>query len=101
MAFIKPTVGRVVHYHRRKGEDPTPAIITKVWSDEVVNLGIFNEDGSPMQTPPTSIRLVQSLAEAPSSGAFCVWMEYQKGQAAKTEEVEAVAEAARKGFYGS
>lgn len=44
----KPSVGRIVHYHREKTdsvdhplEEPVAAIITRVWSDTCVNLTLF------------------------------------------------------------
>jgi len=97
MTFIKPTVGRVVQFFHRTGDIEVPAIITKVWSDSVVNLAIFNEDGSPMQNPPTSINLVQDGGEVPA-GRYCRWMPFQLGQAQKTAEAEAVAKKVRQGF---
>ena len=36
-----PTVGRVVHYHCEDTGQINPAIITRVWSPETVNLQIF------------------------------------------------------------
>lgn len=42
---MKPTVGRIVHYHDHSNE-PLAAIITKVWSDTMVNLAVFSEGGT-------------------------------------------------------
>jgi hypothetical protein len=52
----KPTVGRIVHYYHNEGEqakyekyngaDFYPAIITQVWSDTMVNLLVFEYDGT-------------------------------------------------------
>jgi hypothetical protein len=36
----KPTIGRIVHYKERGGTI-FPAIITAVWSETCVNLGVF------------------------------------------------------------
>jgi hypothetical protein len=91
MPVIKPTVGRVVHYYppgRTTDKQPQSALIAHVWSDTCVNLAIFDDNGSPVQKPPTSILLVQDGNEVPSGGGYCCWMPYQLGQAAKTEAVE-------------
>lgn len=49
-----PSIGRIVLFHASlKGEEPLPAIITKVWSDQVVNLEVF---GAPAGTKwPSSV----------------------------------------------
>lgn len=89
--MIKPTVGRVVWYWPSgpAGTQPLAAIIAHVWSDTCVNLAIFNASGAPMDTPPTSILLLQEGNERPSGGHFCEWMPYQIGQAKKHAEPEA------------
>lgn len=88
--MIKPTVGRVVLYTPTDAEktvghtQPFAAIITRVWSDSMVNLFIIRDDG--MASGKPSIRLVADGEVAPGQ---CGWMPYQKGQAAKTEAAEA------------
>lgn len=93
--MIKPTVGRVVLYRPQVGggdghmavndpETPFSASITYVWNDGCVNLSIFDHDG--MQYGKTSVPLAQDRDALPGE---CEWMDYQKGQAAKTEELEA------------
>lgn len=55
---MKPTVGRIVHFHDQsngKGQ-PYPAIVTHVWSDDCVNLYVIG-DGS----FPTSLGLQTSV----------------------------------------
>lgn len=95
--IIPPTVGRVVHYYRdpRAGESdfavnddglPYAAIIAHVWSDTMVNLTVFDANGRPHSR--TSVELVQGPQPARPAGAFCSWMPYQIGQAAKTEAAE-------------
>ncbi len=88
--MIKPTVGRVVWFYPKGGESSQPlaALVAHVWSDTCVNLAIFDANGKPMMDPPTSVLLVQDGNERPSGGPFCEWMPYQKGQAAKTEQLE-------------
>lgn len=82
--MIKPTIGRVVWFYQdghQEGEQPLAAIVAHVWSDTCVNLAIFDANGCPMQSPPTSILLVQEGIEIPSVGHYCAWMPYQVGQA--------------------
>lgn len=49
---MKPTAGRIVLYTPMAGEftgndtSPVPAIITRVWSDECVNLKVFSDGPS-------------------------------------------------------
>lgn len=94
--MIKPTVGRVVlykpHSHERfAGDDGSqrwPAIVTNVWGDTCVNLTVFNPNGEAVGGR-TSVMLAQDDQE-PQDG-WCEWMPYQKGQAAKTEALEAAA----------
>lgn len=89
--MIKPTVGRVVWFykyipeHGHKG--PLAAHVAEVHSDSMVNLMVIDSDGTPH--PRTSIPLIQEGGEKPL-GDFCEWMPYQKGQAAKTEALEAI-----------
>ncbi len=86
--MIKPTIGRVVWYWPPQNPQPVQplaAIVTHVWSDTCVNLAIFNENGCPIERPPTSILLVQEGVERPTGGHFCEWMPYQIGQAKKHE----------------
>lgn len=93
--MITPTHGRIVLYHpsefdRRPmtihTDKPLAAIITHVWSDELVNLCVFDSNGSPIAR--TSVPLHQGDGPCESS-PYCEWMPYQKGQAAKTEAAEA------------
>ncbi len=94
--MIKPTVGRVVHYRTgnadidgamvRNGDQPLAAIITCVWSDSCVNLVVFDANGRRHER--TSVLLLQEGNPQPGGGHYCEWMPYQKGQAAKTEELE-------------
>jgi hypothetical protein len=94
---IKPTIGRVVLFHpptnvNEAGFAGAPicaAIVSYVWSDSMVNLAVFDANGVPHSR--TSVRLIQDNDEAPEGGYYCEWMPYQKGQAAKTEALEAAA----------
>lgn len=89
--MITPTVGRIVWFYpagHSRNHQPWPAIVAHVWSDTCVNLAIFDSNGKPLEQPPTSVLLVQDNMEVPSGGNYCTWMPYQKGQAAKTEQLE-------------
>ncbi len=91
--MIKPTVGRVVWYVGSEGDELNgmpksdqvcAALIAYVHSDTLVNLVVFDCNGAPHSR--TSVTL---LHEGAKEGPYCTWMPYQKGQAAKTEELEA------------
>ncbi len=90
--MIKPTIGRVVWYYPHgktqvdAGEQPHAGIIAYVHSDTMLNIGYFDQNG--VAESSTSVQLVQDGDLIPESG-FCCWMPYQKGQAAKTEALEA------------
>jgi hypothetical protein len=90
--LIKPTVGRVVWYRPgQAGElhtgQPFAAIIAYVHSDTLVNLAIFDHNGRMSEPAQTAIPLYQGEGERPAT-AYCEWMPYQQGQAAKTESLE-------------
>lgn len=101
--MIKPTVGRVVWYTPSPiGVDgsgrkifqfpctvgqPLAAIIAYVHSDSMVNLTVFDANGESHGV--CSVDLIQDGQPKPEFGRYCEWMPYQKGQAAKTGQVEA------------
>jgi hypothetical protein len=88
--MITPTVGRVVWYHAPSSTpdaQPQAAIIAFVHSDCLVNLHVIDANG--VASGATSVVLVQEGDTAPAAGFYCEWMPYQKGQAAKTEAVQA------------
>lgn len=92
--MIKPTVGRVVLFtplHVDKSflgnrDQVCAAFITYVFSDRLVNVAAFDANGNPHGR--TSVPLLQDDDRKPEQGYFAAWMEYQKGQAAKTEALE-------------
>ena len=93
---IKPTVGRVLHYmtndqdirsHHRLNGQPLMAFLTGVHSDTCVNLLVVGADGS--LHPREKVFLYQGNEDISVNGPFARWMDYQKGQAAKTEALEA------------
>lgn len=78
---MKPSIGRIVHligpHANSNGAGVAPAIITRVWSDEMVNVTAFPDCGGAQ--PATSVRLVadeeaaraiNAAAEYPQSIAF-------------------------------
>ena len=95
--MIKPTVGRVVHYHPYITDtelaftvgEPLAAIITKVWTDRMVSLAVFDANGNAFGR--ISVYLFQGDAANPNENAmpFAEWVPYQTGQAAKTEKLQA------------
>lgn len=85
--MITPAVGRVVWVRNvSASEECLAGIIAKVWSDTMVNLAVFRDNGN--CSGFTSVSLWQGEGEPPA-GIYCEWMPYQKGQTAKTEALEA------------
>ena len=88
--MIKPTVGRVVWvsrpYESADPKQPEAGLITYVHDDRKVNVAGFDHDGNPYRV--VNVPLLQDNDRKPEGVPFCVWMPYQKGQAAKTEELE-------------
>jgi len=95
MPLIRPTVGRVVWFHQGTAgifpgsEDTRAAIVAHVHGDRCVNLMAIDANGKTHDR--TSVPLVQDGDPIPTSGFYCEWMPYQKGQAAKTEAAEKAA----------
>lgn len=92
--MIKPTIGRVVwffpHGVGRPDEkrQPNPMLVAFVHEGgELVNLGGFNSNGQPISA--CSVRLLQEESQYPVVEAFCCWMPYQIGQAAKEKSMGA------------
>lgn len=86
--MIKPSVGRIVLYRQGTAgvfpgsDDVVPAIVTRVHSDRLVNVAVFDANGVPVPGGRTSITLVQPGDPAPSH-AHCHWMDFQVAQAAR------------------
>ncbi len=104
MSDINPTIGRVVHFnptmshaeklgmaYRCQGT-PMDAHIVYVWPSGLVNLAVFDHDG--ISHAVTSVKLLQDADQASLNEqgqlveSYCTWMPYQKGQAAKAEQLE-------------
>lgn len=91
--MIRPTVGRVVWYHpngreelNELGPQPMAAIVAFVHGDKMVNLSVMDHVGQ-----RHAIERVVLLQEGDNPGTvhYCEWMPYQKGQAARNEQLEA------------
>ncbi len=91
---IKPTIGRVVWYRAHDEDHRQPldeqlcaALIAYVHDDTTVNLMVIGHDG--VSFSKLDVPLAQGDEKCVPGG--CMWMPYQKGQAAKTEALEKAA----------
>jgi len=85
--MIKPTVGRLVHFHEAGiakkpalEDQPLAAIIVYVHSDRRVNLAVFDRDGT--MHCRASVFLKQGDSDTPPDSGYAEWMPYQKSAAA-------------------
>ncbi|MGN8190294.1 DUF2829 domain-containing protein [Burkholderia sp. 22088] len=95
--MIEPTVGRIVHFRPGKSaaglriqcdpKQPLAAIVTYVHGPRMVNLAVLDALGR--HHALTSVRLLQGDDKGSDDEPFAEWMPFQKGQAAKTEQLEA------------
>lgn len=90
--MIAPTVGRVVWLYGASGTNidynqPFAATVAYVHDDRMINVGYLDHIGGPHQAQ--DVMLLQDDDAKPEGEPFAAWMPYQKGQAAKTEELEA------------
>jgi hypothetical protein len=92
---IKPTVGRVVWYFPGPTDqmydpsyvEPRSASIARVWDDNLVNLRVDDQHGTPVSR--MKVPLFQEVAkDNPPKASYCTWMPYQKETAAKIAELE-------------
>lgn len=88
---MKPTVGRIVEFidKDRNGKLVVrPAIIIAVWNENCINLQVFT-DGHNDNEYGVNAKWVTSVVHSENKEyRTWDWMEYQKGQAKKTEELE-------------
>lgn len=96
--MIKPTNGRGVWFYPASGDPVFPpipldydaggyaAIVT--WCHEDGTISVCAHDGAGNPHGRRHIQLVQDDSPAPD-GAYCAWMPYQKGQAAKHDAASA------------
>jgi hypothetical protein len=63
---MNPTIGRIMHVigvpATGNGTDIAPAIVTRVWSEDTVNVTVFPDAAAPV--PATSVRIVADEATA-------------------------------------
>ncbi len=95
--MIEPTVGRIVHFRPGKSasnlriqcdpKQPLAAIVTYVHGPRMVNLAVLDALGR--HHALASVRLLQDDDKGTNNEPFAEWMPFQKGQAAKTEQLEA------------
>lgn len=89
--MIEPTVGRVVWFYKhvpgQGHKGPLAAHVAHVFNNTNVNLMVIDNGGSPR--PERSVMLLQNDDGEVPDRDYCCWMPYQKGQAAKTEALEA------------
>jgi hypothetical protein len=90
--MIQPTVGRIVDFFPHNDEGLPPgtkhaAIVCDVIDSRTINLAVFSSTGAPYSV--LAAKLLQDADEAPWNGHYAAWMPYQKGQAAKTEALQA------------
>jgi hypothetical protein len=92
--MITPTVGRVVWFwpmsatspKGAEGAQPLAATVAYVHNDTCVNLTVHERGGETYGLQ--AVLFWQGEGESPDH-PHCEWMPYQKGQAAKTEALEA------------
>jgi hypothetical protein len=92
---IEPTVGRVVWVRPGKnfkavqhdGKQPLAALVVYVHDNRHVNLSVFDALGK--HHALINVQLLQDDDKPESDMPYAEWMPFQKGQAAKTEAVEA------------
>lgn len=82
MNTIIPSIGRIVHVETDEGVQA--AIVTKVHSQDVIDVTVFAPNGG---SPWTLVSLQYGEAQETDVGNTCWhWMEYQVQQAAKHAE---------------
>ena len=98
--MIKPTVGRVVWIRNRPGAigyaassqpQPEVALVVYVHSDNCINVAGWDGNGHPCISTSVMIKQDDPVLDKwmeNTSGFWAEWMPYQKGQAAKTEQLE-------------
>lgn len=94
MPKIEPTVGRVVHL--RHPAFPGALLAGQIAAaneDGTINVGFLSPSGG--HHSALNVQLVQDGDVVADVSLYAEWMPYQKGQAAKTEELEKQIEAKR------
>lgn len=92
MTVIPPSIGRIVLFFpaldggRHEDGQPFGAMIAGVNDDGTINLMAAARDGTPYGVQ--NVRLVQDGEAFELEKAHAFWMAYQKGQAAKAEQLQ-------------
>lgn len=86
--MITPTVGRIVHFFVIRGADAQAAIVTRVWTDRLVDLNVFGDAGC---VSIVSVRLHQPEDQHEQDRVWCEWMPYQVKKSTGSESGEAAA----------
>lgn len=99
--MIRPTNGRIVLFTpavsfaggmnsivQHDKDQKLAAMVCHVFGPSMVNLLVTDSNG--IQHAMTSVTLLQDDDPVPANGRYCEWMEFQKGQAAKTDAAEAL-----------
>lgn len=83
--MITPTVGRIVWIKYPNQEEPLAAIVTKVISDDVINVCCFADTGSTQAMH--DVPLIYDTADGDYNvmAPYATWMPYQRAQSEKTE----------------
>lgn len=88
--MIEPGIGRIVHFYpagHAPGALPHAAMVVGISSERVINLAIWDHEGHHYHG--TDVQLLQD-DDVPTEGhCHAEWMPFQKGQAAKTEALQA------------
>lgn len=94
--MITPTPGRIVWYRPSEydrvqmcinDDQPMAATVAYVCSNRMVNLTVSDHAGQTHGR--TSVVLMQGDGrDLAGASPYCEWMPFQKGQAAKTEQLE-------------
>jgi hypothetical protein len=100
MSQITPTPGRIIWYTpgtndgiTRNGTEPLAAIVAAVLADGTVNLAVFDARGNLSQRHAVEIEDSELIHVSQVESGYAHWMPYQLGQAAKTVQATAVADA--------
>lgn len=94
--MIYPTPGRIVWYHPpataaypKIGNQPHPAMIAHVLENGRINLTVSAPSGDTYAA--REVHLLEDGEPAPAGQPYAEWMPYQKGQAAKAEQLDKLA----------
>ena len=78
--MITPTIGRVVLFRREDSDQPAPASICYVHSDDKINIAGYDKNGNHFAC--NNVTLIQE-GDAAFNQAY--WMDYQKAQQFKAD----------------